>query len=77
MIEAEVDPRFDPEFLAFAYLGLAHFVGMRWVEWTAGGRVPDEIVDQVMLLLAKALTPGPPRTSGSAQADAIRERRHS
>lgn len=57
MVDGQIDPRFDPEFLAYAYLGLAHFVGMRWVEWTGGGRVPDEIKDQVLLLLEKALRP--------------------
>lgn len=57
MVEGEVDPRFDPEFLAYAYMGLAHFVGMRWVEWTRGGRVPQEVMDQVLLLLEKALRP--------------------
>lgn len=60
MIEGEMDPRFDPEFLAYAYLGLAHFVGMRWVEWTHGGRVPDGVFDQVLLFLEKALRPDPP-----------------
>src|ERR1039457_4881123 len=33
----EVDARYDPEVVAFAYTGIGNFVGMRWAEWTAGG----------------------------------------
>jgi AcrR family transcriptional regulator len=58
MVRAEIDPRFDPDFLAYAvYIGVAHFVGLRWVEWTEGGAVPDDIAEQVFLLLNKALRP--------------------
>jgi AcrR family transcriptional regulator len=58
MVRGEVDPRFDPDFLAYAvYIGVAHFVGMRWIEWTEGGSVPADVAAQVFLLLEKSLRP--------------------
>jgi AcrR family transcriptional regulator len=56
-LAGEVDPRYDPEVIAYIYTGLGHFVGMRWAEWTAGGRVPDDIFDDLMDVLARGLAP--------------------
>ena len=53
----EVDARYDPEVIAFAYTGIGNFVGMRWADWTAGGRVPDDILDDVLELLSRGLAP--------------------
>jgi AcrR family transcriptional regulator len=53
----EVDARYDPEVVAFAYAGIGNFVGMRWADWTAGGRVPDDVLNDVLELLARALPP--------------------
>ena len=59
MVAGEMDPRFDPDVVAYTmYLGVPHFIGMRWVEWTEG-RVPDDVAEQVLLLLNKALRPDP------------------
>jgi AcrR family transcriptional regulator len=41
----EVDAHYDPEVIAFAYTGIGNFVGMRWTDWTAGGRVPEDVLD--------------------------------
>ena len=30
---------------------------MRWAEWTAGGRVPDDVLDDLMRVLAAGLPP--------------------
>jgi AcrR family transcriptional regulator len=57
MIRGDVDPRFDPDFVAYAYIGLAHFVAMRWIEWPGGTRLPEDVGEQLSLLLAKALAP--------------------
>jgi AcrR family transcriptional regulator len=66
-LAGEVDPGYDPEVIAYIYTGLGHFVGMRWAEWTAGGRVPDDVFDDLMNLLARGL---PPVTStGTPQAN--------
>ena len=54
-IAHEVDARYDPEVIAFAYTGLGNFVGMRWADWTAGGRVPDDVLDDVLEILARGL----------------------
>jgi AcrR family transcriptional regulator len=56
-LAGEVDPRYDPEVIAYVYTGLGHFIGMRWAEWTAGGRVPDDIFDDLMNVLARGLPP--------------------
>jgi AcrR family transcriptional regulator len=56
-IAHEVDARYDPEVIAFAYTGLGNFVGMRWADWTAGGRVPDDVLDDVLEILARGLAP--------------------
>jgi AcrR family transcriptional regulator len=58
-IALEVDARYDPEVIAFAYTGIGNFVGMRWADWTAGGRVPDDVLDDVLELLARGLAPLP------------------
>lgn len=56
-LTGDIDPRFDPEVLAYAYIGLGNFVGMRWAEWTAGGRVPDDVLGDLLVLLASGLPP--------------------
>jgi hypothetical protein len=30
---------------------------MRWAEWTAGGRVPDDVLDDLLALLANGMPP--------------------
>lgn len=56
-LAGEVDAGYDPEVIAYIYTGLGHFVGMRWAEWTAGGRVPDDVFDDLMNVLARGLPP--------------------
>jgi AcrR family transcriptional regulator len=58
-LAGEVDTRYDPEVIAYVYAGLGNFVGMRWAEWTAGGRVPDDVLDDLMRVLAAGLPPQP------------------
>jgi AcrR family transcriptional regulator len=55
----DIDLRYDPEVIGYVYAGLGNFVGMRWAEWTAGGRVPDDVLDDLMAVLAHGLQPGP------------------
>jgi len=55
----EVDAQYDPEVIAFAYAGIGNFVGMRWADWTAGGRVPEDVLNDVLQLLARGLPPQP------------------
>jgi AcrR family transcriptional regulator len=69
-LAGEIDAHYDPEVLAYVYAGLGNFVGMRWAEWTAGGRVPDDVLDDLMHILARGLPPrdvpaAPPVSSGS------------
>jgi AcrR family transcriptional regulator len=55
--EGDIDAGFDPEVIAYLYTGLGNFIGMRWAEWTAGGRVPDEVLDNLLNVLAQGLPP--------------------
>ena len=63
-LAGEVDARYDPEVIAYAYTGIGNFVGMRWADWTAGGQVPDDVLDDVLELLGRGLAP-PAGTSPS------------
>jgi hypothetical protein len=54
-LAGEVDVRYDPEVIAYVYTGVGNFVGMRWADWTAGGQVPEDVVDDVLELLARGL----------------------
>ncbi len=56
--EGDIDTSFDPEVIAYLYTGLGNFIGMRWAEWTAGGRVPDDVLDNLLDVLARGLPPG-------------------
>jgi AcrR family transcriptional regulator len=60
-LAGEVDPRYDPEVIAYIYTGIGNFIGMRWADWTAGGRVGDDVLNDVLEVLARGL---PPRDTG-------------
>jgi AcrR family transcriptional regulator len=53
----EVDARYDPEVIAYIYTGIGNFIGMRWADWTAGGQVPDDVLDDVLEVLRRGLPP--------------------
>jgi len=53
----EVDARYDPEVIAYIYTGIGNFIGMRWADWTAGGQVPDDVLDDVLEVLLLGLPP--------------------
>jgi AcrR family transcriptional regulator len=56
-LAGEVDARYDPEVVSYAYTGIGNFVAMRWADWTAGGQVPPDVLDDVLELLARGLAP--------------------
>ena len=56
-LDREVDARYDPEVIAYMYTGIGNFVGMRWADWTAGGQVPDDVVDDILEVLRRGLPP--------------------
>jgi AcrR family transcriptional regulator len=56
-LAGQVDPRYDPEVIAYIYAGIGNFIGMRWADWTAGGHVPDDVLDDVLAVLARGLAP--------------------
>jgi AcrR family transcriptional regulator len=62
-LAGEVDARYDPEVIAYLYTGIGNFVGMRWADWTAGGQVPEDVLDDVLEVLARGLPPRTPRSS--------------
>ncbi len=67
-MDRDIDARYDPEVIAYAYTGIGNFVGMRWAEWTAGGHVPEDVLDDVLELLARGLAP---KTGPAPPADAV------
>src|ERR1700730_13028511 len=69
-LAGEVDARYDPEVIAYIYTGIGNFVGMRWADWTAGGQVPDDVLDDVLELLARGLAPPARPTPGSRSGGA-------
>ena len=56
-LAGEVDARYDPEVIAYLYTGVGNFIGMRWADWTAGRQVPDDVLDDVLEVLARGLPP--------------------
>jgi AcrR family transcriptional regulator len=56
-LAGEVDARYDPELIAFMYTGIGNFVGMRWADWTAGRKVPDDVLDDLLEVLRRGLPP--------------------
>ncbi|HEY6494423.1 MAG TPA: TetR/AcrR family transcriptional regulator [Trebonia sp.] len=73
-LDGEVDARYDPEVVAYAYTGIGNFVGMRWADWTAGGKVPNDVLDDVLELLGRGLAPppgaGPRRSAAGSDPEA-------
>jgi AcrR family transcriptional regulator len=64
-LAGEVDARYDPEVVAYLYTGAGNFIGMRWADWTAGGRVPDDVLDDVLEVLSRGLPPRDPQPAAS------------
>jgi AcrR family transcriptional regulator len=71
-LAGEVDARYDPEVIAYLYTGIGNFVGMRWADWTAGGQIPPDVLDDVLEVLARGLPPraGVPLPRAGAQPPA-------
>ncbi len=59
-LAGDVDARYDPEVIAYIYTGIGNFIGMRWADWTAGGRVSDDVLDDMLEVLRRGLTPPGP-----------------
>ncbi len=53
----EADPELDPEIVAYVYMGIGYFVGMRWAEWTGGRSVPEDVQNDVLKMLKRGLAP--------------------
>ena len=58
-LAGDVDPHYDPEVIAYIYTGVGNFVGMRWADWTAGGQVPSDVLEDMLSVLARGLPPRP------------------
>ena len=56
-LAGEVDAQYDPEVIAYMYTGIGNFIGMRWADWTAGGQVPDDVLDDLLNVLRRGLPP--------------------
>lgn len=51
--------RLDPETVAYALMGAAHFMGMRWVLWE-GEEPPESVLESLRRLIHEGLAPGGP-----------------
>jgi AcrR family transcriptional regulator len=58
-LAGEVDTDYDPEVIAYLYTGMGNFIGMRWADWTAGNQVPDDVLEDLLNVLAHGLAPQP------------------
>jgi len=47
--------RMDPEVLAWALMGMGELLGMRWIVWEGAREVPQELVEQMRLLIERML----------------------
>jgi len=56
-LAGEVDTNYDPEVIAYLYAGMGNFIGMRWADWTAGNQVPDDVLEDLLNVLAHGLAP--------------------
>ena len=45
----------DPELLAYALMGMNHFVSMRWILWDTDGELSPELLDDFARIIAGAL----------------------
>ncbi len=70
-LAGHVDDRYDPEVVAYMYAGIGSFIGMRWADWTAGGQVPDDVVDDVLAVLATGLPPTTSHLAGSVPEEQV------
>ncbi len=58
-LAGEVDAEYDPEVIAYLYTGVGNFIGMRWADWTAGGQVPADVLEDLLNVLDHGLPPWP------------------
>jgi hypothetical protein len=43
--------------IGYLYTGADIFIGVRWADWTAGGHIPDDVLDDMLEVLARGLAP--------------------
>jgi AcrR family transcriptional regulator len=56
-MEAGQIRRLDPETVAYALMGAAHFLGMRWVVW-ANEEPPETVLETIRTFIRRGLEPG-------------------
>ena len=45
----------DPQVLAWALMGMGELLGMRWIVWEGEKDVPDELLEQMQMLIQRVL----------------------
>ncbi|MGK7311987.1 MAG: TetR/AcrR family transcriptional regulator, partial [Candidatus Longimicrobiales bacterium M2_2A_002] len=64
-MEAGEVRRLDPETVAYALMGLAHFMGMRWVLWE-GEEPPERVLEAARRFIHDGLAPAKGSEAGPA-----------
>ncbi len=72
-MEAGQIRRQDPEKLAFALMGIADFVGMRWVLWEDEAQL-KQLVDEIMEFVGRGIMPIPSKDAIAVGAKQPRSR---
>ena len=54
----------DPDVLAWALMGVGEMIGLRWILWHDRSEVPTEILDALMLFVARGLGTEPADSTG-------------
>ncbi|MGA9525884.1 MAG: TetR/AcrR family transcriptional regulator [Myxococcaceae bacterium] len=65
--------RQDPEKLAYCLMGIADFVGMRWVLWDGEAQL-RQLVDEIMEFVGRGVIPPPPKDPTAVGAKRPRSR---
>jgi len=60
--------------VAYLYTGVGNFIGMRWADWTVGGQVPADVLENLLNVLAHGLPPPVDPLGGGLRSRGDRDR---
>ena len=54
-----MDTDYDPEVITHLYTGVGNFISRHWADWTVGGHVPADVLEDPLNVPAHGLPPRP------------------